>query len=203
MQRRSGIKRFAGLVVCVLAGAGWATTMVQQDVAALTRASAVVVRAKVLASQARWTADGARIVTDTEVEVLEAWKGEAPPRLVVMQPGGIVGEVGQKVSGTARLAIGEEVVLFLEPRGGSFTVSSMAQGAFHVERSSDGKTAFARQDLDEALLLDPVTRQPLAGPAQVLTLAQLEARVRAALEPAGAVTPVRPPSSTKPPLVTP
>lgn len=201
MQLRSGTVWIAGLVGLAVSSVASATTMLEQDVAALTKASAVVVRAKVLASQARWTADRARIVTDTEVEILDAWKGAPAARVVVMQPGGIVGEVGQKVAGAARFTVGEELVLFLEPRGDRYTVSGMSQGAFHVERSSDGKTAFARQDLDEALLLDPVTRQPVAGAREILTVEQLKARVLTATT--SPTTPVRPPASTKPPLLTP
>lgn len=201
MRLRSGFPWIAGLLSLAIASVAQATTMLEQDVAALTKSSAVVVRAKVLASQARWTSDHARIVTDTELEVLEAWKGAPAARVVVMQPGGIVGELGQKVAGAARFTVGEEVVLFLEPRGDRFTVAGMSQGAFHVERSSDGKTAFARQALDEALLLDPVTRQPIAGPREILTVAQLKARVLAATP--ASTTPVVPPASTRPPLVTP
>ncbi|MEW6435518.1 MAG: hypothetical protein AB1730_28820 [Myxococcota bacterium] len=202
MRLRSGTMWVAGLVGLAVGAVASATTMLEQDVAALTKASAVVVRAKVLASRARWTADRARIVTDTEVEILDAWKGAPAARVVVMQPGGIVGEVGQKVAGAARFSVGEEVVLFLEPRGDRYAVSGMSQGAFHVERSSDGKTAFARQDLDEALLLDPVTRQPVAGPREILTVDQLKARVLAAVS-TSPTTPVRPPASTRPPLLTP
>lgn len=201
MRLRSGFPWIAGLLGLAVASVAQATTMLEQDVAALTKSSAVVVRAKVLASQARWTSDRARIVTDTELEVLEAWKGAPAARVVVMQPGGIVGELGQKVAGAARFTVGEEVVLFLEPRGDRFTVAGMSQGAFHVERSSDGKTSFARQALDEALLLDPVTRQPVAGPREILTVAQLKARVLAAAP--ASPTPVVPPASTKAPLVTP
>lgn len=202
MQLRRGTVWIAGLVGLAVASVASATTMLEQGVAALTKASAVVVRAKVLASQARWTADHARIVTDTEVELVDAWKGAPAARVVVMQPGGIVGELGQKVAGAARFTVGEEVVLFLEPRGDRYTVTGMSQGAFHVERSSDGKTAFARQDLDEALLLDPVTRQPIAGPREILTVEQLKARVLSAAS-TPPTTPVQPPASTKPPLLTP
>lgn len=201
MRLRSGFPWIAGLLGLAVASVAQATTMLEQDVAALTKSSAVVVRAKVLASQARWTSDHARIVTDTELEVLEAWKGAPAARVVVMQPGGIVGELGQKVAGAARFTVGEEVVLFLEPRGDRFTVAGMSQGAFHVERSSDGRTSFARQVLDEALLLDPVTRQPVAGSREILTVARLKARVLAAAP--ASTTPVVPPASTKPPLVTP
>lgn len=201
MRFRSGPPSFVALLGLAVASVAQATTMLEQDVAALTRSSTVVVRARVLTSKARWTSDHARIVTDTELEVLETWKGAPAARVVVMQPGGIVGELGQKVHGAARFTPGEEVVVFLEPRGDRFTVAGMSQGAFHVERSSDGKTAFARQLLDEALLLDPVTRQPIAGPREILTVEALKARVLAAAR--ASTAPALPPASTKPPLVTP
>jgi len=193
---------FASLCALALAPAAFATTMLEQDVDALTKSADAVVRARVLSSQARWTSDHARIVTDTELEVLDAWKGRPAARVVVMQPGGIVGELGQKVDGAAKFQPGEEVVLFLEARGDRFTVAGMAQGAFHLARSTDGKTVFARQALDEALLLDPITRQPVSGAKTVLTLEQLKSRVAAVL--AAPPTPtVTPPASTRPPLVTP
>jgi hypothetical protein len=202
MPLRSRLPFVAALIALAFAPVAFATTMLEQDVTALAKSAAVVVRARVLASEARWTADRARIVTDTELEVLEAWKGAPAARIVVMQPGGIVGELGQKVDGVARFEPGEEVVVFLEPRGDRFSVAGMTQGAFHLARSSDGKTVFARQALDEALLLDPVTRQPVAGPSTVLTVEQLKARVAQALATPASPT-VTPPASTKPPLVTP
>jgi hypothetical protein len=192
----------AALLALAIAPVAFATTMLEQDLASLTKGADVVVRAQVLSSQARWTSDHARIITDTELEVQEAWKGKPAARIVVMQPGGIVGELGQKVDGVALFEPGEEVVVFLEARGDRFTVAGMAQGAFHLARSSDGKTVFARQALDEALLLDPVTRQPVAGPRSVLTVEQLKARVAQALA-APSSPSLTPPASTKPPLVTP
>jgi hypothetical protein len=179
--------------------------MMEQDVPALTKSSTVVARAKVISSQPRWTSDGARIVTDTTLELLEPWKGAPGKRLTVMQPGGVVGEVGQKVAGAARFQVGEEVVVFLEPRGERFSVAGMTQGVFHVQRSSDGKSAFARQDLEEALVLDAVTRQPLSGAQTVLTLEQLKAQVAQVVASDASPDPASPrlPTSTKPPLVTP
>ncbi|MGZ6163676.1 MAG: hypothetical protein ACXWLS_10130, partial [Myxococcaceae bacterium] len=45
-----------------------------------------------------------------EVEVLETWKGSAAGRLTVVQPGGEVDGIGQRVTGVAQLAQGEELV---------------------------------------------------------------------------------------------
>ncbi len=166
----------------LLSTAAFATTLVALDVAGLTRLSDAVVRGKVTAVEARLTRDGARIVTDATIEVAEVWKGAPGKTVVAMQPGGEVGEVGQRVEGTARFTPGEEVVVFLEARGTRWIVAGMVQGKFRVERSSDGKAVFARQDDGgEAALLDPVTRQPVVRAAPVLTLDALRAQVKAAL----------------------
>lgn len=189
MKRR---RRILWCVAALAATVAQATTMEARDVEALTRESQLVVRARVLTGQARWTADRARIVTDTEVEVLETWKGEARRSLVVMQPGGVVGDLGQRVAGAATFTPGEEVVLFLEARGGAFTVSAMSQGVFRVE------AGHARRDFGGALVVDPVTHRPVTKPEPALDVATLEARVRAAARaPASDANP----PATRPPLV--
>ena len=153
-----------------------ATTLLALDVPALTKGSSVVARATVRSVGARWTKDGGRIMTAAVLEV--------------MQPGGVVGEVGQLVHGTAKFTVGEDVVVFLEPRGDRFLLTGMLQGKFKVERSSDGKAVFARQELEgDAMLVDPATRQAVAPNATVLPLDTLRAQVLAA---AGTKAPTEP-----------
>lgn len=170
--------RWLALAALLLAPVASATTLLAEDLASLTRSSTAVVRGTVVASTARWTADKARIVTETTLSVRERWKGEAGATVVVQQPGGEVGEVGQLVHGVARFRPGEEVVVFLEARGPRFLVTGMLQGKFLVERSSDGKATFARQELQgEALFIDPATRQPVHPVPTVILLDDLRARV--------------------------
>lgn len=120
-------------------------------------------------------------------------KGNPGPTVIAMQPGGEVGDVGQHVDGVARFTPGEEVVVFLEARGGRWLVAGMVQGKFRVERSSDGRAAFVRADpAGDSVLLDPVTRQPVSRPAAVLTLDELRAQVKAALPPTQPPTPLGP-----------
>jgi hypothetical protein len=129
----------------------------------------------------RWTRDGGRIVTDVELTVAETWKGAVPRTVVVMQPGGEVGELAQYVEGAATFAVGEEVVLFLEARGTRYTVAGMAQGRLKVERGASGTSASARQDQCAQLrLLDPGTGGEVAPAPLALTVDALRARVRAA-----------------------
>ena len=167
-----------------------ATTLLSLDVPALTRGSTVIARGTVRSVEARWTKDGGRIMTDAVLEVTEPWKGAPSKQITVMQPGGVVGEVGQIVHGTVRFTVGEDVVVFLEPRGDHFLLTGMLQGKFKVETSSDGKAVFARQELEsEALLVDAATHQPVQANAVVLPLEKLRAQVLAL---AGATAPTQP-----------
>jgi hypothetical protein len=160
------------------------------DVPALTKGSTVIARGTVRSVEARWTKDGGRIMTDAVLEVTEPWKGAPGKQITVMQPGGVVGEVGQIVHGTVRFTVGEDVVVFLEPRGDHFLLTGMLQGKFKVETSSDGKAVFARQELDgEALLVDAATHQPVQATAVVLPIEKLRAQVLAL---SGATAPTQP-----------
>jgi hypothetical protein len=77
--------------------------------------------------------------------------------------------------------------VFLVSRGSRYLVSGMLQGKFLVEKSSDGRATFARQEFEgEALFIDPVTRQPVRPVPTVMMLDELRARVLAA---AGATAP--------------
>lgn len=167
-----------------------ATTLLALDVPALTKGSSAVVRGTVRSVGTRWTKDGGRIMTDVVLEVTEPWKGTPGKQVTLMQPGGVVGEVGQLVHGTAKFTVGEDVVVFLEPRGDRFLLTGMLQGKFKVETSSDGKAVFARQAMEgDALLVDPATRQPVNPVAVVLPIDTLRAQVLAA---SGAKAPVEP-----------
>jgi hypothetical protein len=176
--------RTAALVALFHCGLAAATTMLAVDVPTLARGSDAVVRGTVTRIESKWTGDHARIVTEIEVEVAQTIKGIPAEKLTVVQPGGAVGDIGQSVSGTASFKHGEEVVLFLERRpGGTFLVSGMAQGKFRVERSSDGRAAYAVPDsAGEALLLDPQTRQPVSQSKRTMTLDELETMVRASIK---------------------
>ena len=175
-----------------MSGSASATTMLALDVAGLSRTSDSVVIGTVSRVSSRWTGDHARIVTEVELTVVEAWKGQAPQTLVFSQPGGEVGDIGQRVDGAASFVVGEEVVLFLEARGGEFTVTGLAQGRFKVERSKDGKSASVRQDQCAGLfLLDAATRQPVSRSGQVMPLEDLKRQIVAgSTSPAKLITPV-------------
>jgi hypothetical protein len=131
------------LPLLVLAAPVLASSAVLMDVPALTRAASDVVRARALSTRCAWTEDHRRLVTFVEVEVLEAWKGRAPARLTVLQPGGEREGIGQRVAGVAPLEVGEEVVLFLERQGPLHRVVGLSQGVYRVVRGAEGQAARA------------------------------------------------------------
>ena len=159
-----------------------ATSMLHQDIASLTQSSDAVVRGKVKATQSRWSADHKRIITEVTIEVAEFFKGAGSSTLVVRQPGGEIDGIGQKVSGLASFAEGEEVVLFLERvETGKYRVNGMAQGKYRVERSSDKRAVFVvPESTEEAQVIDPQTHAPVESDRQPMELASLKAKVRAA-----------------------
>jgi len=159
------------------------TTLVAMDVPALTRASDLVVRGTVVRVEPRWTEDQRRIITDSEILVSEVLKGNVTGKTVVaMQPGGVLGDVGQMVHGTAKFSLGDEVVVFLEKRGDRAFVVGLAQGRFLVDRSRP--TAMVKGGEDDLFLVDAKTHQPVVeAPKQPMSLASLMASVRESLGP--------------------
>jgi hypothetical protein len=169
------VKAAAALVLAAAAGSALAAVAVPASVEGLARSSDAVVRGTVLAARSRWTADRLRIVTSVELGVASTWRGAAPARIVVLVPGGVVGDLGQRVDGLASFEPGEEVVAFLVRPGGTdpWRVTGGAQGKFTVRagraRPDLGRTTFV------AAPLAPGERR-----AEEMPLGELERRVRAA-----------------------
>ena len=156
--------------------------MIRQDVADLSRVADLVVRGTVLRTESRWSSDRRTIFTEVEIQVAETLKGSARKSVVIRERGGIVGNIGQRVDGVASFQQGEEVVVFLARRpDDSFVVEGMAQGKFRVERSSDGRSAFAMREDVDARVLDPATGQPAAVDRRPRTLEELRGEIRGAL----------------------
>jgi hypothetical protein len=139
----------------------------------LARTSDAVVRGRVERQVSRKV--GTRIVTDVEIRVAAVWRGAAPQQVVKMTvPGGVVGDLGQRVDGMATFANGEDVVVFAG-RGsdGRWRVNGGAQGKFSVE------AAEARPNLDRVTFLRSAVRAGERA-AEPMPVAELERRVKEA-----------------------
>jgi hypothetical protein len=180
--RRYSVAVGVALAVFLSRGQARATSMLYQDVASLTQSSDAVVHGTVTKTESRWSGDHKRIVTDVWVDVSEFLKGKGNKTVVVQQPGGEVDGIGQRVSGLASFAEGEEVVLFLERQGAErYRLAGMAQGKFRVERSSDKTMTFVvPESIGDAALIDPQTREPAQADNKPMELSALRAKVRAA-----------------------
>jgi len=125
-----------------------ASAVLDRPIEEMTARSALVVRGKVVKTEARWDASHRRIQTYTQVRVSESLKGQAPATVLVRQPGGHVGELEQLVAGAAEFAPGEDVVLFLErapDEAGAHLVAGMSAGAVRLERANTGELRAVRR----------------------------------------------------------
>jgi hypothetical protein len=142
------------------------------SVEALARTSDAVVRGRVRSLEGTRSPDGRRVFTLVDVEVTAAWRGAGQRTVRVIVPGGVAGDIGQRVDGAPTFAVGEEVVLFLHrAEAGGHRVAGLAQGKFAVAGG------LAWPDLTHTRFL---ARRIAPGerPAEPMPLAELEVRVR-------------------------
>lgn len=164
--------------LCTFAGTAFATTVLRMEVADLQREADVVVRGRVSDMKSRWSNN--RIITEVTVSVTETYKGTPGKSVTIVQPGGVVGDMGQTVHGMPQFKKDADVVLFLEQRSERvFSVVGLSQGMFDVEKSSDGKALFVVPAEVDARVLDPATQQPVAPRTQSLTLDALKTKLKA------------------------
>lgn len=170
-------RRLAVLATLLGAAVSQATTMLSLELESLIDRSDTVARVRVERTQAMWSADGSRIMTEATLTVLDGWKGGAKQSVIVFLPGGVVGRVGQRVEGVPRLEPGAELIVFLEARGDRFVLTGLSQGVFAVSRA--GGSTVARQLALESQYLDErtnavVEKRPFAFELDVLKRRVLE-----------------------------
>ena len=154
--------RWLGLTVLLVGllsvSVGYSTTVLKLDLESLVANSNDVVHARV-ESMHSFRKDG-QIYTDTTLEIVECWKGDVTGEVTVRQPGGRVGEMTTRVHGLPEFRRGEETVVFLESADetGSYIVTGMRQGKFHVAVGPDGATKVVVPRLGEMRLLEPTVQ---------------------------------------------
>lgn len=115
-----------------------ATIMVLASLEELVRESDLVAVGVPHNQESYW--EGTRIFTRYTFDIHEIWAGRVTPKstsIEIITYGGVVGDIGQLVSGAATLTPGKPMVLCLK-RGKKqgFRVLEMAQGAFHIESNT-------------------------------------------------------------------
>ena len=151
MQKRTLLFSFA--LILFLGGSLLHATLVpRMSVEQMIDDSELIVHGTVLRSWSGWDRARQFIWTHYELQVSDTMKGLPSVKLVVSEPGGIVGETGMQIAGAPRYEVGEEVVLFLNrmPIGylrscgwgqGKFGVRSLG-GAGPVVRSTVAGVSF-------------------------------------------------------------
>jgi hypothetical protein len=129
----------------------------------LVRHSDIALVGEAVEARSAWetVAGGRRIVTYTRVRALESVYGQPPDELWVRTLGGVVGRIGQQVSGEARLPTGSRHLLFLtRAPDGALVVTARAQGHFFVER--EGGTLKLRPSPDAGAIVTRDRKRPTA-----------------------------------------
>jgi|GEM_PF-6808573 len=128
----------------------------------------LVVEGRVVASESRDDAAWHRFVTLVTVKVDRPWRGQATT-IQVLLLGGEVGDRVQLVPGEASLAVGERVLLFLEPIPGREQLRpvGMRQGVFRP--APEGW----RRDFDGLSVVAPGESMAHAQPPEALPLIDL------------------------------
>jgi hypothetical protein len=132
-------------------------------VTSLADSSTVIATGKVLASSS--AADGVAIYTYVTLQVGDVLKGSltAGESIVLKQMGGIANGVGLHISGQARFAVGEEVLVFLavRPRDRTLYTVGLAEGMRRAADVSDVRAVVGARPPSDPRALQPfVTRPP-------------------------------------------
>ncbi|HKO05615.1 MAG TPA: hypothetical protein VJW51_12740 [Candidatus Acidoferrales bacterium] len=156
------------------------TTLARMELRELALRAPYVARVRCV--QAVSWADASLVWSLTSFEVIEAWKGNPPPKFTVRLPGGESAGKRVTVEGAPRFAVGEDAVLFLEPeRGLQLNIVSWAQGTFRIRRNPRTGAEEATQDTAGLQILDARTGKSSEGERRRLTVAQLRAGVARAV----------------------
>lgn len=134
-------RTLASLLLASLAAPASASLTRPLTVEQLAADSDAVVRGRVVEQAVEVESDSGRVRTLSTVEVDACLRGDDAPgaRVVVSQLGGTAGAVTVVASGTAPLAVGQEVLLFLRGTGAQRRVPvGMARGVWFVHRGDDG-----------------------------------------------------------------
>ena len=126
----------ASLLTVGIAAPASASLVLALDLPTMVSRADHVAVVDVASVKADWDANHEQILTTIDLVVVESWKGGDAPasHMVVVQPGGTVGDLTQTIHGMTRFVPGERAVVFLSGRAERATVVGMAQGKRLVRR---------------------------------------------------------------------
>lgn len=143
-------------VLLLLSANARATVVVDLPLEEMARQAPLVVQGFVEARTSSWSDDGERIITRTQIRVTGNLKGASGSYITLRQTGGEVDGLIAHIPGDARLQVGEEVVLFLEPLArhrDEFVLAGMAASKFRIRRDDTG--IIAERSFDDLSFAHP------------------------------------------------
>lgn len=129
-----------GVVLLLGLSLAGATTLVKMNFGDLARQADSVVVGTVTAIESEWGPDLDFIHTNVTLQVERSFYGKTASTIVLRNPGGIVGGVGQLAHGAAEFQVGERVIVFLTRwEDGTPKVLGYAQGKSRIEHDGQGR----------------------------------------------------------------
>ena len=166
------------VLACLAAAPANATVLVPVDLAELSRDAGAIVRGRVTAAAAQWTADRRAIETVVTIDAESSLKGSLGRRVQFIVPGGTLGRYRNLVAGAPEFIVGQRVIVFLGWTGPSYPyLLGLGQGVYRIAPNRE-RTGW---------LVTPPAIIETAGPMRIvrgdparrsLTLGDFEARVR-------------------------
>jgi len=167
-------------MLCAVVGATArldATVLVPVSLDELASEAGAIVRGRVVAAEARFTADRRAIETLVTLETEETLKGSLGPSVQFLVPGGTLGRYRSIFVGAPAFAAGQRVVVFLGWNGPSYPyLLGLGQGVFRLQ--ADGVNAW--------LITPPIASLTATAPVvrgdparRLMPLAEFEQQVRA------------------------
>lgn len=158
--------------------AAQAAVSIQLSMDELVAAASYVVVATATERRSQWEEIGGarRIVTYTRLSIDRVVAGQPDGEVWVRTLGGVVGDVGQYVSGDAQLALGTQAMLFLTKARTAVVVAGMAQGHYPVvnEVRDDQRNAVgAPRMLQRRLAASPDSGKVLPRPGPTISAREL------------------------------
>jgi hypothetical protein len=142
------------------------SVVISMSMEEMTTRSPLVIRGTVHRVDTQFAEGRAKIWTYSEIVVHETLKGASLTTVLVKQPGGIIGNIGERVAGVATFTPGEDVVLFLEPCADEpACFVPMALSASKVSLVSKGGKRLALRNLSGVSFATPGKRG-VAGPVE-------------------------------------
>lgn len=150
----------------------------------MTDQSELVVQGQVTRSWSDWDSEHKYIWTHYEIAVVGTHKGRAAARVVVSEPGGVVGDKAMAIAGVVGYAPGEQIAVFLQRMpNGYLRTTGWGQGKYTVDGAERVHSLGSRKGAEVV----SVTRGRATGATQPtnldgLTLNELRAKVVARVE---------------------